>query len=70
MIFRKDVNEGVMVATGALLLAKAGKTQCTCFKMNAVLVEVGVEVVSKNKPSKKVCTNKISSLDLRSMCSN
>jgi hypothetical protein len=29
-----------------------------------------VEVVSKNKPSKKVCTNKISSLDLRSMCSN
>jgi hypothetical protein len=70
MIFRKDVEEGVMVATGSLLLSKAGKRRRMCFKMNAVSAEVGVAVVSKNNPSKNVCADKISSLDLRSVRSN
>jgi hypothetical protein len=67
MIFRKDVDEGVMVATGSLLLSEAGKRCRMCFKTNAVSAEVGVAVVSKNNPSKNVCADKISSLDLRSM---
>jgi hypothetical protein len=65
IIFKKDVNEGVMVATGSLSLSLAGKRWRMCFKRNAVSAEVGVVVVSKNKPSKNVCADKISSLDLR-----
>jgi hypothetical protein len=70
IIFKKDVNEGVMVATSSLLLSIAGKRRHTCFKMNAVSAEVGVAVVSKNRPSRKVCADKISSLDLRSVRSS